>query len=373
MKRALALAILVAAVAGCSLLPRGAAVQSEILNAAENNGDAPDSAAHDFQVAAVERSTLATYADWPRVGAAPLPWIDRVEQPNNRLIRAGDKVSITIWDASDSGLLTNPGQRFVALADLEVSSTGRVFLPYVGEVRIAGMGLDHARQVLEERFREVSSAAQVQLRHEPGPESSVSLVGGVSRPGTYPMPGQDYTLLDLLAEGRGVRSNLENGQIRLHRASKIYGLGVQELYDNPSRNTTLRGGDQIIVTSDDRRFMSLGAAGRESLHSFPKSRLTAIEAISIAGGVSESRADPGGVLVLRAYPSSAIKPGGPEAQRVVFTIDLTTADGLFSAQQFEIMPGDLIYVTESPMRQAQSIAALVGSAFGLLRSARTTF
>lgn len=353
-------------------MPRGAALQSEILNVSEDATDA-ESVANDFQVAPVSRDTLATYAEWPRVGGAVLPWIDRVHQPTNRLIHTGDKVSITIWDANDSGLLTNPGQRFVALPNLEVSSTGRIFLPYVGDVRIAGMGLEHARETLEERFEAISPSAQVQLTHEPGRESSVSLVGGVNVPAVYPMHSQDYTILDLLADGRGVRANLENGQIRLHRGDQVYGLGVQELYDNPARNTTLRGGDQVIVTSSEKSFMSLGAAGRESLHSFPKAQLTAIEAISIAGGVSDSRADPGGVLVLRLYPASAVKPGGPEEQRVVFTIDLTSADGLFSAQQFEIMPDDLIYVTEAPLRQAQSIATVVGSAFGLVRSARSTF
>lgn len=372
MTRIVATIMITAALAGCSQMPRGAALQSEILNV---SGDATDaeSVASNFQVAPVTRETLTAYADWPRVGGSVLPWIDRVRQPTNRLIHAGDKVSITIWDANDSGLLTNPGQRFVALPNLEVSSTGRVFLPYVGDVRIAGMGLDHARETLEDRFGAISPSAQVQLTHEPGRESSVSLVGGVHTPGVYPMPSQDYTLLDLLADGRGIRASLENGQIRLHRGDRIYGLGVQELYDNPARNTTLRGGDQVIITSNDKRFMSLGAAGRESLHSFPKSHLTAIEAISIAGGVSDSRADPGGVLVLRIYPASAVKPGGPEEQRVVFTIDLTSADGLFSAQQFEIMPNDLIYVTEAPLRQAQSIASVIGSAFGLIDSARDTF
>ena len=52
---------------------------------------------------------------------------------------------------------------------------------------------------------------------------------------------------------------------------------------------------------------------------------------------------------------------------MVFTVDLTSADGLFSARNFRIHPGDLVLVTESPVTWAQTILGLVGSVFGLAR------
>jgi polysaccharide export outer membrane protein len=57
--------------------------------------------------------------------------------------------------------------------------------------------------------------------------------------------------------------------------------------------------------------------------------------------------------------------GGPDQARVVFAVDLTTADGLFSARNFNIHSGDLVLVTESPITSAQTIFGLVGSVFGL--------
>jgi len=56
---------------------------------------------------------------------------------------------------------------------------------------------------------------------------------------------------------------------------------------------------------------------------------------------------------------------GPDHPRTVFTLDLTSADGLFSADQFEIQPGDLVYVSESPLTAAGSILAALGSVIGL--------
>ena len=56
---------------------------------------------------------------------------------------------------------------------------------------------------------------------------------------------------------------------------------------------------------------------------------------------------------------------GPRHARTIFTIDLTSADGLFSAGEFRIQPGDLIYVTESPLIGTRSALQLIGSVFGL--------
>ena len=51
--------------------------------------------------------------------------------------------------------------------------------------------------------------------------------------------------------------------------------------------------------------------------------------------------------------------GGPKLPQVVFTVDLTSADGLFAARSFEVHPGDLLMVTESPMVSVTQVVALV--------------
>jgi polysaccharide export outer membrane protein len=57
---------------------------------------------------------------------------------------------------------------------------------------------------------------------------------------------------------------------------------------------------------------------------------------------------------------------------VVFTLDLTSADGLFSAGQFPILSGDLVYATESPVTTAQTVFSILGNSVGLLRSTGIT-
>ncbi|QQA45086.1 polysaccharide biosynthesis/export family protein [Pelagovum pacificum] len=360
--------------AACESAPRGAGLQREVL-AASGETTEDGTVIPEFAVEQVTRDTVAAFASWPAVGENRLGWLNRVDQPNTRIIAPGDLVSVTIWSTEDNGLLTAVGERFVTLPEMRVSSSGTVFLPYIGTIRIAGMAPETARARIEEQYFVVTPSAQVQLSMAEGRANTVSLVSGVSRPGSYPLPDQDYTVMNLIADGGGVPPGTNNPQIRLQRGSDIYGTSVSRLLDSPSLDTTLRGGDKVYVEEDDRYFLSLGAAGREALHDFPKDVVTATDALSIIGGVQENRADARGILVLRHYPAEAVRTDrtGPSHTRTVFTIDLTSADGLFSAGQFQIRPGDLVYVTESPLISTSSIFDIFGTAIGVARNTDLLF
>lgn len=363
LRRLAGLAVL-GVLAGCAV-PRGAAFQDEILTAAETGAQNPE--ALPFAVEAVTSAALERMADWPLEASPPHRWIAAQEQPASNLIAPGDTISLVVWDSSENSLLVTPGQRVTELRDVVIGSDGRVFLPYLGEVRIAGMSPDRAREVLEEGYLALIPSAQVQLRYEPGRSQAVNLVSGVGQPGIYPLPDRNYSVLALLSEGGGVLTSLNNPQITLMRGGEVYRTSVARLYEDPALDSRLAGGDRVIVQADDRYFLSLGAAGSEARHMFPTDTVTALDAISISGGVLDNRADPQGLLILREYPAAAVRQDGrgPTHRRVVFTLDLTSADGLFSASNFLIAPGDLVYATESPVTAAQSILGLLGNALGV--------
>lgn len=349
--------------------PRGAGFQSEVLSATiPATVDAP--AQFDFAIQPVTRSSLLIVQRWPRAGPRAYNWLNRQVQPVSLIIATGDMLSVMVWDAEDNSLLTSPGQRVAQFQDIKVSSDGRVFLPFVGPMKVSGMSPDSARASIEARLVDIVPSAQVQLSVVPGRINAANLVAGVGAPGVYPLPDRDFTLLALLSQGGGVLSDLNNPQVRLMRGNRIYGNSVVQIYEDPSLDTTLQGGDRIIVEGDDRYFLSLGAAGSEARHLFPQDHMTALDALAVIGGVSDTRANPQGILILRNYPLSALRNdiSGPSMDRMVFTVDLTSADGLFSAGVFQIMPGDLVYATESPINAAGTILSLLGSALRLAKA-----
>mgnify|MGYP000082494787 CR=1 FL=1 len=360
--------LLCALVASCSAVPRGAGFQSEVLAASDTMEQPNGEPVYGFSVFEIRRDILPSLANWPGKGGRHYNWITRQQQPASLLIAAGDVLNVTIWDAEENSLLTNAGQRVAQLQEIQVNSDGRIFIPFVGNLRVSGMSPQTARARIESQLTQTIPSAQVQISVAPGRANTANLVGGVNAPGVYPLPDRNYTLLSLLSQGAGVSGSLENPQVRLMRGSKIYGIPLARIYDDPDLDTTLVGGDRIIIEDDDRYFLSLGATGSEAIHKFPKEQVSALDALSIVGGVSDSRADPQGILILREYSASAVRAdisAGPPQTRIVFSIDLTRADGLFSAAKFNVQPGDLVYATESPVNAAQTIFSIFGSVLGI--------
>ena len=343
----------------CSL-PRGAALQSEIVRDTQS-GEA------DFQLVLVTRDRLGELADWPNGGTHPHHhWIPHQRGPASPVILAGDSVHLSVWDSEENSLLTSPAQMVVDINDLGVTPQGMIFVPYLDEVVVAGATPDAARRRIQESFAQIIPSAQVQLRVTPGQKNLVDLVGGVANPGAYPLPDRDYSVLSLLSAGGGIPPSLRNPQVRLLREGRRFDVSASRLYADPSLDTTLRGGDKVIVAEDERYFVALGATGREELVYFEKDVLSALDALSVVGGVRDARADPQGVLILREYGPEAIETTrpGPYNERVIFSLDLTSADGLFSARKFPIRTGDVVLATESPVTAIETVLGLFGTALG---------
>ena len=346
--------------------PRGAGFQSEVISASRTENQE----ALNFQVVPVTEETRAALSYWPSIGEEARSWIRNAGQPSSLIVASGDAVSVTVWDTEENSLLAGMGGRMAQLQDVIVSSNGEINLPYIGDLRVAGMSVDTLRDRIEERYAETIPSAQVQVQVKPGRANHVNLVSGVSSPGVYPLEGRDVTVMSVLAQAGGAAPTLENPQMTLMRGHHVYGISLDRLFDHPELDAEVRGGDRIIVTEDERKFLSLGAAGSQAEHVFPSDVVTAAQALSIIGGVDPSRANPKGILVLREYPLEALRTdaSGPNKERVVFTIDLTSADGLFAARNFELMDGDLVYATESPVGAARSILGLIGTTLGVSNS-----
>jgi polysaccharide export outer membrane protein len=325
-----------------------------------------------FAVQFVTRDTLPALKSWPNSHPTPnLGWITRANSAPDPLIEAGDTLDLAIWDNDDTSLLSQPAQKIIQLPGLLVSSKGTVFLPYADEVYVAKMTPDEARQAIQTKLLTIIPSAQVQLSFTSGSNNSVELVSGVPNPGSYPLANRNTTLTSLLALGGGIPAGVPNPQINLSRDGKLYRVSSDTLLTHPELDTTLRGGDKIFVQPDTRYFLSLGAAGKEALINFPRDRISALDAMSLMGGVKEGSANPKGILILRDYPQSAVRSDGkgPPRDRMIFAMDLTTADGLFSAGEFGIQDRDLVLVTQSPLVNTRTVLGLISSTLGIAKTA----
>lgn len=342
---------------GCSL-PRGAAIQSEVTTGV-------GATSTDFVVHPVTRETIKMIASWPSVDKTEEHKWPRTGERTIRVL-AGDILNIVVWDSDESSLLVPSGARSIQLPSSTVSTSGYVYLPYVGNIKLIGKTWEDAKFEIQERLSEISPSLYAQVVISNGDRNSVQLVIGARETGYFPLDGNSQTLLGLIAKAGGVGQALRNPQVGLHRGENQYQIALERLRRNPNLDIPLLPGDKVFIEEDRRSFQVLGASGKEEIIYFDRNAITARQAVVMAGGLNDNRADPQSVLILREYPTSAVGRG-PKKERVIFLIDLTSADGLFSANKFMVAPNDLVLVTESPVNSARTIFGLIGSAFGLTR------
>ena len=282
-------------------------------------------------------------------------------------INAGDVLGLTIWENVDDGLLVPQGQNATVLEQVQVDGAGYIFVPYAGRVKAAGNTPEAVRRIISEKLSDQTPDPQVQVRRLAGDGATVSVVGAVGAQGVYPIERPTRTLSAMLAAAGGVAIKPEIAQVTVVRGNYSGSIWFEDLYDHPSHDIALRGGDRIIVEQDTRSFTALGATGAQDQVTFESRTLSAIEAIAQVGGLQSTLADPTGVFVFRNEPEEIARQllGRNDivgTQRMIYVLDLTRPNGMFMARDFAIRDEDTVYVTEAPYTQFnKAIAAATGS------------
>lgn len=356
--RALVPVALLVVLSACAL-PRSGPTKAELYG---KGTDTPG----DAFVVNVDRNVARITDIVPRLGFSSA--FRNAEVIASDVIAPGDSLSITVYEnVKDEPLLGNTGQRISALNTVQVDGEGFIFIPYAGRILAANQTPESMRQTITRLLEGQTPDPQVSVVRTAGTGSSVSIAGQAAGAGVFPIEASTRTLATMLAKSGGVTVDPGIAIVRVTRGSQTGAVRLKDLYANPALDIALRPGDKIVVDADSRNFVALGATGGQSLVPFESERLSALEAIASAGGLSTVTADPTGVFVLRDEdPAVANAVLGRSdlvgSQRMVYVFDLTEPSSLFQARDFQIRDGDTLYVTEAPFVQWQkTLSAITGS------------
>lgn len=280
------------------------------------------------------------------------------------VVQPGDTLSLQIWENVETGLLAGSAQGSSLIEEVQVDGDGFIFVPFAGRLRAAGNTTEAVRRLITDRLAEQTPDPQVLVRRVAGDGATVSLVGGVGAQGVYPIDRPARTLTAMLARAGGVTIETDIAQVVVTRGNRQGRVWLQDLYENPQLDIALRAGDRILVEGDQRAFTALGATGAQNRVPFNSRTISGIEAIARVGGLNPNLADPTGVFVFRNEPEEIARQllGRDDlvgAQRVVYVLDLTQANGMFLARDFAIRDTDTVYVTEAPYAQFAKILGAV--------------
>lgn len=354
------------AISSCAL-PRSGPNESEILAGSIENGGNTHIVQVDDRVAqaALLAEPLGFSRAFLNAGNAS---VDR--------INPGDMLSITVWENVDNGLLAGNGQRSTTLPAIQVDQLGNIFVPYAGSIRASGRTPDELRAHITDLLSRQTPDPQVEVRRQAGDGATVSVIGGVSRQGVYPVTASTRRLTAMLATAGGIRLDPSVTQILVRRGNETGRIWLQDLYEIPANDITLRAGDKIIVREDRRFYTILGATATQTRVPFESNDPDIIEALAVIGGLNGNISDPSGIFVFRLETSeiaNAVLQTNEftTPQRIAYVIDLTAPESIFIAQSFQIRDQDAIYVTEAPFVGWARIIQAVAGTFSALDNIAT--
>lgn len=190
----------------------------------------------------------------------------------------GDSVTMTVFGRPE---LTLTGY---------VSDSGVIDVPLAGSIPVAGLSPAEAAERVATAYREGEYLIdpQVNIVLAAIRSQQISIVGEVMRPGRFPLDTRT-TILDALAQAGGISQVGAERAFILRRSSdgvQRYEVDLTDLLTAGSGQVVqLRAGDTIVVPKAPL-FYIYGEVARPG--AFPlRSKLSVIEAISVAGGLTQ--------------------------------------------------------------------------------------
>lgn len=178
------------------------------------------------------------------VSQAPFVWVDEWSDPGpfskgEYTIGVGDLLNVLVWEQERMS------------AHVRVRSDGRVSLPFLDDVPVAGMTPVTLARRLEDRLKQFIVTPQVTVVVEEAKPLSISVLGQVVQPGLYNLdPGA--RIAQALAAAGGLKDFARRDRIFLVRSGDGT-TRIRMTYDDVTAGTgrasslRLRSGDVVVV------------------------------------------------------------------------------------------------------------------------------
>jgi len=293
----------------------------------------------------------------------PIPPVDE-DRIYTGLVAVRDQLEISINDVDTNSPFyqtSDQGERSgFQVGPVEVDREGILRLPYLRDIRALGKSLTDLSLEVTEAAREVSPSAEATVRRTERLDKRVFIYGEVNQAGGAVIDREDFTLLEALASSGGPAGPPHLFTFVLHRDGATYRTNVSSLAEE---RVLAQDADVLKVEENPAlAFQVTGVIGKPGRYPFPGERSSVMDALSMAEGLDPGKSDARGVFVFRADGQ-----GG----NTVYGIDVSKPNGMFLAQAFELMPNDVVYISESPTAHWQRATDNVLPVLGVAASFAT--
>lgn len=265
-----------------------------------------------------------------------------------------DMVQVVVWEHPE---LTSPMGQYQP-AGQKVTTDGKLFYPYAGELQAAGLTAQELRAEITKRLSDkILNDPQVDVRVTGYHSRKMFVAGSVEKPGYVAFNENPMTIPDAIAYAGGFSEKADPSAMQLRRGDKVYNINYLDAFKSklPLERMMVKPDDQIFVpalseTQKDQKVYVLGEVGRSGVVDIYNGNLTLAEALASAGGLQALNATSRGIYVIR---------NTSEKQIDVYQLNAKNAMALAMADRFQLNSRDIVYVDASELATWNRLLSLI--------------
>jgi polysaccharide biosynthesis/export protein len=253
--------------------------------------------------------------------------------PKDYVLGPGDAINVQFFGTE------NTTHRLI------VSREGRIVLPKLGPIDVAGLKFDDFQAALERRVETQMIGVKVGVSMGPLRSIRIFVLGDANYPGSYTVSGLS-TITNALFVSGGVKTLGSLRNIQLKRNGQV--VQRLDLYDlllhgDSSRDSRLSPGDVVFIPPVGPRVGVTGEVKRPALYEL-RGEKSVTEALELAGGT----------MATTDTSMAQIERVADRSKRVLLTLNLTEA----KERAIAVQDGDILHVRAIPERIVDAVNVL---------------
>lgn len=336
------------AVLGACGLPQQGPTTAAVVESAENRA---------FLLLPVD-DTITRVLGHPPVTSVSGLALDPSAAPSEA-VGIGDALDIRILEAGSGGLFAigNGGAGGTDFRNVTVGRSGRITLPYVGELAVAGQTPVQIERLIVESLQGKAIEPQAHVRIAMSSGNRAVITGTVGSPGPFQLSLSGDRLSAAIAAAGGSDNPAHETVVTVLRNNRQARARLSDILLQPGNDIPLQRDDLVVLSHEPPRYTLTGAVGQPDTYRIETPRYSVLEAISAAGGARDDRANPAGVFLFRhesprrlsraGIPNLGAYPVTEDGLPTVYRFDMSLPEMQFRAQRFLLADGDAIFVTNA--------------------------
>lgn len=265
-----------------------------------------------------------------------------------------DMVQVVVWEHPE---LTSPMGQYQP-AGQKVTTDGKLFYPYAGELQAAGLTAQELRAEITKRLSDkILNDPQVDVRVTGYNSLKAFVSGAVNRPGYVAFDEKPMTIPTIIAAAGGFSEEADPAKMQLRRGDKVYNINYLDAFKSnlPLDRILMKPNDQIFIpalseTQKENRVYVMGEVQKVGIVNVNQGKLSLVEALATAGGLQTMNASASSIYVIRNTSENQID---------VFHLNGKNAMALAMADRFDLNAHDIVYVDASGIATWNRLISLI--------------